>query len=453
MCNETDFFVQASKTKYKVPGSGEKIRAYDSFIDGGEMLFYLMDNNLDNELLVQVTKYVLYKMTGINFGVEELDTDIFSLRAVSSSIDIEGRYGTVMQMIILMEGGDELIDGRYYRIYDLEGMGLKTAGHGVVLQYHEAGLARFGKSSSDYYVGGLIEAEIVDQLFLDEIQDMADRVNTVTAGLGLKEWQVDALISRAFNCGPYGSTGLEAFVRAYNTYGDTDALYNNFMCIPVTDANGRYYPGLTKRRQWEWQLFHEGIYQVEDWIVYASDVDYSGSGGSSDDSDSDSTPTSTSTTTGPRGYVHPCPGASYISSYPGSHTGYDFSGAIGTPIYAVTSGTVSFQQSYDVSSRKLVSYGNWISQSTSDGKTVIYAHLNGFKGVNLSIPSSNSAGYPSSANSNTRTLYLDQRTVQKGELIGYMGTTGNSTGSHLHFEIRGIGNTATDYRQYIPSPN
>jgi len=89
----------------------------------------------------------------------------------------------------------------------------------------------------------------------------------------------------------------------------------------------------------------------------------------------------------------------------GRHTGVDFGGKIGDAIKAAASGTVTFAGSYG-------SYGNAIKIKQVDGTTALYAHLSGY---NVK------AG----------------QTVSAGTKIGKLGNTGNSTGPHLHFEVRG----------------
>jgi murein DD-endopeptidase MepM/ murein hydrolase activator NlpD len=88
----------------------------------------------------------------------------------------------------------------------------------------------------------------------------------------------------------------------------------------------------------------------------------------------------------------------------GFHTGVDFAVPIGTPIKSITSGTV-------VSARWDGAYGNVIIIRHDDGMYSLYAHLS-----QISV----TAG---------------QRTTPSQE-IGLSGSTGNSTGPHLHLEIR-----------------
>jgi murein DD-endopeptidase MepM/ murein hydrolase activator NlpD len=101
-----------------------------------------------------------------------------------------------------------------------------------------------------------------------------------------------------------------------------------------------------------------------------------------------------------------------------SHTGLDFAAPSGTPIRAVAGGTVTFA-GYDGS------YGNKTVVTLEDGTELWYAHQTSF-GV--------SAG----------------DTVRSGEVIGYVGSTGNSTGSHLHLEVRpGAGDPVDPYAALI----
>jgi murein DD-endopeptidase MepM/ murein hydrolase activator NlpD len=86
------------------------------------------------------------------------------------------------------------------------------------------------------------------------------------------------------------------------------------------------------------------------------------------------------------------------------HQGIDFSAAIGTPIYATADGqviTVEFS---------FTGYGNMVEIDHGFGYKTRYAHMHGFA------------------------VRKGQR-VKRGELIGYVGNTGLSTGPHLHYEV------------------
>lgn len=102
--------------------------------------------------------------------------------------------------------------------------------------------------------------------------------------------------------------------------------------------------------------------------------------------------------TSPFGYrVHP------ILGYRKLHTGIDISAPSGTPVIAAGSGTV-------IASRFMGGYGNCIMVDHGS-KVTVYAHLSG------------------------RAVSVGQ-SVSAGQTIGYVGSTGMSTGPHLHFEVR-----------------
>ena len=113
-------------------------------------------------------------------------------------------------------------------------------------------------------------------------------------------------------------------------------------------------------------------------------------------------------------FMRPITGGTITSVYgrrsSGFHTGLDFAAATGTPIYASASGTVVLAG----------------SQGNGYGKYVIIDHGNGYQTYYAHC----SAIYV------TAGQYVNQ-----GENIAAVGSTGNSTGPHVHFEIRYNGNT------------
>lgn len=98
------------------------------------------------------------------------------------------------------------------------------------------------------------------------------------------------------------------------------------------------------------------------------------------------------------------------------HSGLDFKGPAGTPILAAAEGKVT---SAGVQS----GYGNCIEITHANGLVTRYAHLSGFN------------------------VSLGQK-VDRGIQIGRMGSTGRSTGSHLHFEVR-LNGQAINPRKFL----
>ena len=99
------------------------------------------------------------------------------------------------------------------------------------------------------------------------------------------------------------------------------------------------------------------------------------------------------------------------ASWPRGHAGLDFNGETGDPVYAATDGRVQYAEfNYG-------GYGNLVMIMRADGTQTRYAHLDKIK------------------------VSKGER-VSAGDLIGTMGNTGNSSGSHLHFEVR-VGDALT----------
>lgn len=101
-----------------------------------------------------------------------------------------------------------------------------------------------------------------------------------------------------------------------------------------------------------------------------------------------------------------------------SHKGLDIGAPKGTPIKAVASGTVTVAQ-YGYSG----GYGNYVMISHGNGIQTLYGHCNS---LNVSVGQS----------------------VSQGQVIAYVGNTGNSYGNHLHLEIR-VNGVAQNPQNYL----
>ncbi len=98
------------------------------------------------------------------------------------------------------------------------------------------------------------------------------------------------------------------------------------------------------------------------------------------------------------------------------HAGLDFKGPVGTPILAAAEGKVTFAGRHG-------GYGNCIEITHANGLVTRYAHLSGFN-------------------------VTHGQKVARGVQIGRMGSTGRSTGSHLHFEVR-LNGQAINPRKFL----
>lgn len=114
------------------------------------------------------------------------------------------------------------------------------------------------------------------------------------------------------------------------------------------------------------------------------------------------------------GRIHP------VTGKPSNHAGIDIPAPSGTNIYAAKSGVVIHAAKGTGGSW---SYGNYVIVSHSDGTNTLYAHM-------------------------SRIGCSQGQTVKQGDVIGYVGTTGRSTGNHLHFEVR-VGSSRKDPVNYF----
>jgi murein DD-endopeptidase MepM/ murein hydrolase activator NlpD len=108
-----------------------------------------------------------------------------------------------------------------------------------------------------------------------------------------------------------------------------------------------------------------------------------------------------------------------ILGYNKMHKGLDFAAPRGTPIYAAGNGTIQY------AGRK-GAYGNFILIRHNATYSTAYAHMKSIKTVK-------------------------GRRVKQGQIIGYVGTTGRSTGPHLHYEIRRSGRQVNPLKVKLPS--
>ena len=127
--------------------------------------------------------------------------------------------------------------------------------------------------------------------------------------------------------------------------------------------------------------------------------------------------------TGTGSFGWPCPSCTYITSkfgpryhpvtgaYQSTHTGLDIGAAFGATIVAADGGTVT-------TAGVKGGYGNCVMIDHGNGYYTLYGHMSSIA-VSLG------------------------QTVSKGDTVGYVGSTGVSTGPHLHFEIR-VNGVCTD---------
>ena len=123
--------------------------------------------------------------------------------------------------------------------------------------------------------------------------------------------------------------------------------------------------------------------------------------------------------TGSGTLMWPVPGYSYVSRWMSSyHKGADICAPYGTPIYAADSGVVTTAGYH-------YSYGNYVIINHGNGYQTLYAHASRLN------------------------VHVGQA-VSQGDVIAYVGSTGNSTGNHCHFEVyvNGVRRSAREWFPY-----
>lgn len=110
--------------------------------------------------------------------------------------------------------------------------------------------------------------------------------------------------------------------------------------------------------------------------------------------------------------IHP------ITGRPNNHTGTDIGAPGGTPIQAARGGVVTISTYH-------YSYGNYVVVQHDNGISTLYAHMR------------------------SRAV-SEGDVVEQGDVLGYVGTTGSSTGNHLHLEFR-VNGTRVDALDYYPN--
>src|SRR5207245_6423851 len=109
------------------------------------------------------------------------------------------------------------------------------------------------------------------------------------------------------------------------------------------------------------------------------------------------------------------------------HTGIDLAVPLGTPVFAAADGVVLQAQAMQDGKGNLVGYGNYVLIQHADGLQTLYGHLLSY-------------------------VVKPGDVVARGQLIGLVGPTGNSTGPHTHFEVR-IDDAPVDPVQLLPARN
>lgn len=206
---------------------------------------------------------------------------------------------------------------------------------------------------------------------------------------------------------------------------NVDIAYRSYKC--ATGSNHGHGNGMSQYGSKYLATIKNFNYEQILTYYYRGNISSGNTGGDSG-SGGNSTPEIISgVTANAAGFVMPLQSYSYVSCEFGAppgigykpHRGTDFAAAGGTPILAVHDGTITNRQYHN-------SWGNYIKIQNSDGTATLYAHMSAFK-EGLSVGSA----------------------VKAGQVIGYVGSTGDSTGNHLHLEMYNTSGQLVNPRSYL----
>ena len=298
--DENSRFLGLIDNKFRIPNSKRyEAAGVNNLKSGATWLFGLLQKDYKLQNLEQVMRLVMQKYTGKDYGVSNLDWDIFEIPDfIDISDGISGGDGSssgsnsssndlLRKYIHKWEnpkGAPTNADGTKYIIID-DGAGNPAVGYGVDIE-NSGYKQKFIDAGYPTTVGGEVDVDFVDAIENEIINKNKREIESTTSGLNLADYQINALVSRMYNCGTWGAVSEKRgnpsrnFVDSYNAYWneETDNLYKinenatsgdfnhslyvQFMSRPVTANNGQYMAGLENRRKSEWTLFQTGYYDV-----------------------------------------------------------------------------------------------------------------------------------------------------------------------------------------------
>ena len=378
----------------------------------------------------------------------------FDTGGFTSSCSTSSSSANLLTFVNEFEGGGNYLcsNGAGYLAKNLKDSTI-TIGHGVT--NHDFGSAvtasfikengweqYFHAKGTTFYLneGDCVPISIIDEI---EQNSLANRyaapidAAATKYNVTLTQYQKDAITSFNYNLGE-GHT--DALIKAY-AEGGLESLWA-FM-KQYRKSQGEILSGLMKRRKAEFALFVTGDYTDQGKFYSRAIDDY-------DNYDSEgvvSRKASCSLGQNQSGFMFPLPSDAIVTctspygfrvapTVKGSsnHAGLDLAVAGGTNIYAAKSGTVietrNDVQTNTTNDPSVPSSGNYVKIKHEDGTMTAYLHMK-----------------PGSVTVNVGD------TVNQGDKIGEVGTTGASTGYHLHFTVYDVSGATVDPYDYLDLSN
>lgn len=404
----------------------------DRFTSSGLPTFEIVDEGFTNSNYVQVSKTEICE-----YGHHYLMTALEPLGYMPKNSSIGGA-GTTNGLIT--KTGFRFIKG--YEAFTPEGLYLngehfRTVGYGSTEKYN--------LTYYDMHKPFPCSEELASEIYATRIiNEFGNRIYAACEEAGIhkqiKQNMFDAMCSLAYNTGLGSASTKNGFLHASTSPWQAikldpynyDTIRKAWESFAVTSAStGATLSGLVARRKAEANVYCDSDYEMRSIGIYKDNGNGVGvlSGTVTDNDGNGYIPANLpdlgvggGNITDEEGntWLYPTSGeitAGYPNYESGKfHGGIDFANSQGTPIYASGSGTVAVVDTYE-GDKETQPYGNLViinqtGNNTGNTYKVYYAHLHTVKNLKSGD------------------------TVTAGQQIGTMGTTGNSTGNHLHYEIR-----------------
>ena len=247
--------------------------------------------------------------------------------------------------------------------------------------------------------------------------------------LNLTQYQKDAVTDLNYNC---GTEWADKVLSAYSS-GGLEGFWNTLKTC--RKMNGEISSGLMKRRKGDFALFVTGDYTDQ-----GKFYDHRGTDNYDDyNSEGVLDKKATCTIDGNSEYLFPLPTDATVScssvygyrtaptaGATSNHQGLDLATSAGTPIYAARSGEVVIARDGIPGQDASNSAGNWVKLKHDDGSYTAYMHM---------------------LNGSVKVKQGDY--VNQGDQLGEVGSTGASTGNHLHFSVYEANGNSKDPYNYL----
>lgn len=256
-----------------------KSEAKGQIIGAEEWLFDILENNESTINMVDLTKYLLYCATEVSYGTKTFDFAIYNdTNFTTVGLSSEELLIEYIHNWEHADGPPTNADNTKY-IVEEDGAGHACIGYGIDI-YSCGYIDFFIDAGYDLSIGAEIDIDFVDSIEKMIFKDSTAIIEEKVEGLGLTAYQLNALKSRAYNCGIAGAVSKirngKNFIQAYQAYWSEEDdlfeeknpnadfshnLYTQYMSAPTT-SNGNVLAGLVRRRKSEWTLFQTGYYDI-----------------------------------------------------------------------------------------------------------------------------------------------------------------------------------------------